>query len=122
MKTRSSFVTNSSSTAFVIVNKSVRPRTATDFVRENERFIKEFVQWYLDTYHVEITRDDILRSAADHRFTFPPEGSDGEMYIEVSMITWTRTLFAEFLGFVVTTNMPSPDSLLFKWEDRWVSE
>lgn len=48
MKIKSDYVTNSSSTAFIITNISNRDLTLVDFVKENPQLIKEYVKRYND--------------------------------------------------------------------------
>ena len=46
MKTRNGFVSNSSSTSFVVVNKTSKPLTLLDFVEENPQLVKEWNEEY----------------------------------------------------------------------------
>jgi len=63
MKIRNSFVSNSSSTSFLIINRSDVVRTLVDFVDENYQTImyisKEWELWGLD----ECTKSSLLLSA-----------------------------------------------------------
>ena len=42
MKTRTGFVSNSSSTSFIITNKTAQPVNLVEFVIENKHLIDEF--------------------------------------------------------------------------------
>ena len=51
MKIRQGFVSNSSSTSFMITNKSNEKKTLVDFVKETPHIIEEFKKafdWYAD--------------------------------------------------------------------------
>lgn len=46
MKIRTGFVSNSSSTSFVIENKTSEAKTLVDFVKENPQLIEQFLEQY----------------------------------------------------------------------------
>ena len=46
MKIRTGFVSNSSSTSFLITNHSNTRRTLVEFINENPQFIKEYIEDY----------------------------------------------------------------------------
>jgi len=68
MKTRHGFVSNSSSTAFVIKNLSKETKTLVDFVRENPQLLDEFNEQYRD----DIDPGEFLKSAVDEDFSWKP--------------------------------------------------
>ncbi len=73
MKMRSSFVTNSSSTSYIITNKSGETKTLVDFVRENPQLIEQFVERY--DWHKgdpKFTQENLLESAAQEDMSFEP--------------------------------------------------
>ena len=59
MKTRTGFVSNSSSTSFVITNLTKGNLSVEDFVRENPQLIDDFNDKYSDEYSF----DEVLESA-----------------------------------------------------------
>jgi hypothetical protein len=60
MKIRAGFVSNSSSTAFMIKNTSKKTKTIVDFVKENPHLVEEFVARF-DWHHY--TQEEMLASA-----------------------------------------------------------
>lgn len=64
MKIKNSFVTNSSSTAFIIQNISSLNKTIEDFVKENPQLIKQFVNEYdWNSDNPKYTQDKLIESA-----------------------------------------------------------
>lgn len=64
MKTRSGFVSNSSSSSFIIRNKSNKELTIVNFVKENPQLIENFkaeYSWYKD--NPEFTQENLIKSA-----------------------------------------------------------
>jgi len=77
MKVRQSFVTNSSSTSYIITNTSDETKTLVDFVRENPQLIEQFVEQY--DWHREdsdYTQEKLLESAEQEDQTFAPHESE----------------------------------------------
>jgi hypothetical protein len=73
MKRREGFVTNSSSTSYIITNTSKEPKTLSDFVRENPHLIVQFVEEY--DYHKgdpRYTQEELLKSAEENDRVFEP--------------------------------------------------
>jgi len=63
MRVRHGFVSNSSSTAFIVTNLTDEKLTLVDFVQENPQLIKEFVDYY-DWYNKdEYNQENLLASA-----------------------------------------------------------
>lgn len=80
MKTRNSLVSNSSSSSFIIVNKSKEQKTIVDLVKENPQLIQNFIDMY-NWYNGDpkYTQDNLIISA-DQRlqsnkdeYTFNPK-------------------------------------------------
>lgn len=70
MKIRTGFVSNSSSTSFVIKNKSNETRTLTDFVKENEYLLQKFKDEY--NWHNDLTIGQMIDNADNLSITFKP--------------------------------------------------
>jgi hypothetical protein len=80
VKVRLGFISNSSSTAFIITNRSKKPLTIVDFVKENPHLIEDFKEqydWYKDD--PEYTQENLIKSAEERlksnhdEMTFKPD-------------------------------------------------
>jgi hypothetical protein len=73
MKLKISFITNSSSTGFLITNTSDKPRTLVDFVLENPQLIEQFKEEYnwhaTDPMYCQIM---LVESAKENDIYFEP--------------------------------------------------
>ena len=65
MKIRNGFVSNSSSTAFIIFNKTNEEKTLLDFVKENEFLVDQYNKEY--GYGEEIYTNEHLIKCAENR-------------------------------------------------------
>jgi hypothetical protein len=72
-KYRLGFVTNSSSTSFIIVNKSKGTLTLVDFVKENPHLIEDYKKQY-DWYAKDpkFTQEKLIESAHANNETYAP--------------------------------------------------
>jgi hypothetical protein len=66
MKAKIDFVTNSSSTAFIIYNNSSEPVTLVDFIKENPQLLEEFKEQYDYQDDPEYTQENMIVSARQH--------------------------------------------------------
>lgn len=73
MKKRKGFVSNSSSSSFIITNKSDKDLTIVDFIIENPHIIEDFVSEY-DWY--DYTQEQLLESAKANNEVIPANSSD----------------------------------------------
>lgn len=72
MKFKVDFVTNSSSTSFIITNKTSFDKDLVDFVKENPSLAEK----YSDLYGEEVSFADLVISAGNNNETIPAKSSD----------------------------------------------
>ena len=73
MKIRNGFISNSSSTAFMITNLSDVEKTLVDFVKETPHIIEEFKKnynWYEKDKN--FTQENLIISAQENNIVFSP--------------------------------------------------
>lgn len=73
MKTRNGFVSNSSSTSFLITNKTKKPLPLSAFVKENPQLIDQFRQQYSwNTEKNGYTQKALIQSAKESGVVISP--------------------------------------------------
>ena len=70
MKMKIDFVTNSSSTAFIITNTSDRDLTLVDFVKENPQLVEDFREEYDYVNDTKYSQENMIKSAKDNLILF----------------------------------------------------
>lgn len=78
MKIKSSFVTNSSSTSYIIKNRSKQIKTLVDFVLENPQLLEDYKNIYLNPKYdspefiKKHSLNGLIESAQQQNITFRP--------------------------------------------------
>lgn len=72
MKIRNGFVSNSSSSSFIIRNKSNKSLTLVDFVKENPQLVEN----WNSNYDYDVTQEELILSAEKNNITFASNSSD----------------------------------------------
>lgn len=108
MKVKADFITNSSSTAFYILNKTNEVKTLVDFVKENPELIEDFIReygWYKNdsTY----TQENLLKSAEENNCKF-----DAKRSTEVIFGDEDGTLIGHVFDYILRYG---GESKSFKW-------
>lgn len=73
MKIRNGFVSNSSSTSFIIKNITNRSINFIEFIKENEYLISGFIEYYDDEVNEKDLKDSILKEAEKMNVVFKPK-------------------------------------------------
>lgn len=73
MKLKTDFVTNSSSTAYIIRNITLQEKNLVDFAKENHNLLEKFKKmfdWYNDD--PKFTKEEYFKSAEENNFIIRP--------------------------------------------------
>lgn len=106
MKIRNGFVSNSSSSSFLITNTSDKPKTLVHFISENPHLLENFNGMF--KYREEIKTASFLYSVADNNINFAPGESK-----ECTFGDEDGTLVGEVFDYILRSGGQS-DS--FTWE------
>ena len=104
MKIRLDFVTNSSSIAYVIRNRTNKEKTMLDFAKE---IIHMLDQYNEDNSEFPVTREEYLDEAEDYGWSVGPN-SEAEIVLH-----WEN----DFLGIILTQYLGHGSSESFSWRE-----
>lgn len=104
MEKRFGFISNSSSSSFIITNKTNKDLTLVDFVKENTQLVDE----WNDMYDNENTFEELLKSAEENNFTFDANSSEEYVFGDES-----GTLIGRVFDYILRDGDESEN---FKWE------
>lgn len=110
MKIRNGFVSNSSSTAFIITNTSDVTKTLVDFVEENPQLVERFCEIYDWN---DFTQEQMIKSAKENDQEFHPD-------MPVCCIFGDRdgTVVGHVFDYILRDGGKSEN---FKWQfDHWL--
>ena len=109
VKVKTDFVTNSSSTSYIITNHTKRKLTIVDFVKENPHLIGEFIQSYGKFADEELfTQEKLIESAKSNNITFKPGESKRCVFGDEQ-----GTLIGHVFDYILRYNGKSKN---FSWE------
>ena len=107
MKIREGFVSNSSSSSFMITNKTEKDLTLVDFVKENPQLIKNYKSYYdWNEDNPQFTQKNMLISAELNNLTF--DANSEQVY---SFGDDDSTLVGQVFDYILDSN----ESESFKW-------
>lgn len=103
MKTRNGFVSNSSSSSFIIINKSNKELTLVDFVKENPQLVQD----WNSSYGFNNTQEELIKSAKENNVEFPDNSSDEYIFGDEE-----GTLIGRIFDYILRNGGESKN---FKW-------
>jgi len=110
MKIKSDFVTNSSSTAYIIYNKTSDVKTLVDFVKENPHIVEEYLVEYDWNITDKFNQQAMIESAEKNNALLRP----GENYI--SFGDEDGTIIGQVYDYMLREGGES-DSFTWKFEE-----
>jgi hypothetical protein len=99
MKIRNGFVSNSSSTAFIITNLTNEEKNLVDFVNETPHLIEEFNSYYQYKY----TQEELLKSAEENNIYFSPNEQKDVVFGDED-----GTLIGQIYDYILRDGVDSP--------------